>query len=86
MREGMQSLNFALARLVRNGMVTRDMACLLYTSIYECIEDDNSFSTFSVAIAQLPETKWFPLLVEKWLWYIQGEVEDCISSLKGITL
>ena len=21
-----------------------------------------------------------------WLWYIQGEVEDCISSLKGITL
>ena len=34
--------------------------------IYECIEDDNSFSTFSVAIAQLPETKWFPLLVEKW--------------------
>ena len=54
--------------------------------IYECIEDDNSFSTFSVAIAQLPETKWFPLLVEKWLWYIQGEVEDCISSLKGITL
>ena len=54
--------------------------------IFECIEDDNSFSTFSVAIAQLPETKWFPLLVEKWLWYIQGEVEDCISSLKGITL
>lgn len=39
--------------------------------IYECIEDDNSFSTFSVAIAQLPETKWFPLLVEKWLWYIK---------------
>lgn len=30
--------------------------------IYECIEDDNSFSTFSVAIAQLPETKWFPFL------------------------
>ena len=26
MREGMQSLNFALARLVRNGMVSRDIA------------------------------------------------------------
>ena len=26
MREGMQSLNFALARLVRNGMVTREVA------------------------------------------------------------
>ena len=33
---------------------------------------------------ELAKTKWFPLLVEKWWWHIDGEIEDCMGYITGV--
>ena len=51
--------------------------------VYESEDEQQYFDAFSIANAKLPRTDWFPKVVEKWLWYIDDEVEDCIAILKG---
>lgn len=47
--------------------------------VLEGDDSQKSFDSVLLINRELAKTKWFPLLVEKWWWHIDGEIEDCMG-------
>lgn len=51
--------------------------------VLEGDDSQKSFDSVLLINRELAKTKWFPLLVEKWWWHIDGEIEDCMEIITG---
>lgn len=52
--------------------------------VLEGDDSQKSFDSVLLINRELAKTKWFPLLVEKWWWHIDGEIEDCMGYITGV--
>lgn len=46
---------------------------------YGTFEGDD-FGSFSIVTVRLPYTNWFLKVVDKCLWYVDGEIDDIVES------
>lgn len=67
---------------IENFMIKRGFS-KISEGILEGDDGQKSFDSVLLINRELAKTKWFPQLVEKWLWHIDGEIEDCMGYITG---